>query len=149
MKKNPACPPRDAEDHGPSPARISFDTLSSRAQQRAQAAYDQIAMDEGLTGALTDAAARPLLDRAQEEIVRLAAAADALDDAAGEAGLSGEVAALRKRLREIARQSAAAPAPKAAVLARLQALRHDAEPDSPSQGTAIVSTADEDGETAS
>lgn len=149
MKKTTTNPPRHAEDPIISPAPIPFTALSGRAQQRAQAAYDQIAMDEGLTGALTDAAARPLLDWAQEEIIRLAAAADTLDDDAGEAWLDEKVAALRGRLRQVARQSAAAPAPKAAVQAHLRRLQQATDGDLASHGPPRAIAADQDGETAS
>jgi hypothetical protein len=96
---------------------------------------------------LTDDAARRLLDWARQEVVRLSAAAEDLEDAAGEAWLTAEMSALRERLRQIARQSAAAPAPEAAVQAQVQALQQERD-QGPPHGTAIARAADQDVETA-
>ena len=148
-KKTTANPPRPTEESATTPEPVSFDALPSRAQARAQAAYARIAGDEGLTGSLTDDAARRLLNWARQEVVRLAAAAEDLEDAAGEAWLTAEMSALRGRLRQIARQSAAAPAPEAAIQTHLLALQRERDQGPRSHGTAIAKAADQDAETAS
>ena len=77
-------------------------TLNSRARH----AFELIAGDAALTGALTDKAAQVLLDWALDEIQRLVAATREMEESAAQAALAPRIRHLRRYLRRIARNSA-------------------------------------------
>jgi hypothetical protein len=73
---------------------------------RALYAFELIAGDAALTGALTDEVARILLDWAHDEIRRLVATTQEMNDCAAQASLAPKIRHLRRYLRKTARKSA-------------------------------------------
>jgi hypothetical protein len=122
-----------------------LDALSAPIQARAERAYARIRGDEGLTGSLTDDVARRLLDWAREEVVRLAAATEAMEAGEADAWLAARVGELRHHLRQIARSSAAAPSPEEAV--RAQLLEAEPESDEEEKPGRLARSTDEGGTT--
>ncbi|MBN1248045.1 MAG: hypothetical protein JXC32_10335 [Anaerolineae bacterium] len=127
MKRETNARPRENKEAPAPSGAVSYAALSPAARARAQQAYERIAGDEGLTGSLPDAAARQLLNWAQHEIVRLAAATEGLDPDEAGAWLAPQLSDLRRRLRHMAQQSADAASPERAVQALLLAARTASE----------------------
>ncbi|MEA3397888.1 MAG: hypothetical protein U9R05_10540 [Chloroflexota bacterium] len=90
-------------------------TLDSRAHH----AFELIAGDAALTGALTDEAAQVLLDWALDETQQLVAATQEMEECAAQAALAPKIRRLRCYLREIARNSADEDNPTGALRALL------------------------------
>jgi protein-tyrosine phosphatase len=102
----------------PNPGPTNHDgALDARVQQ----AFERIAGDAGLTGDLTDAQAKALLAWAESEIRRLVQTTQGMEDARAWETLDPQLAALRRHLRDVARQSARAEHPMAALQAHLSA----------------------------
>ncbi len=80
--------------------------------RRTQKAYERIAADPNLTGALTDDAARILLNWAQDEVERLVAATAGMDEERAWDVLDPQLQRLRRHLRQAAEASADADRPK-------------------------------------
>jgi hypothetical protein len=76
-------------------------TLDSRAHR----AFELIAEDAALTGALEDEAARVLLDWALDETQQLVAATQEMEECAAQAALAPKIRRLRRYVRRIARNS--------------------------------------------
>lgn len=104
-----------------SPSGASLPSAPSAVDARAQRAFERIAGDAALTGALTDDDARLLLQWAKAEIRDLVAATQDMADDEADAHISDELQALRGELRTIARQSARADSPTTAIKAQLSA----------------------------
>ena len=99
----------------------TYSQAPSTLDARAQRAFERIAGDAALTGALTDEDARLLLQWAKSEIRELVAATQDMADDEADDQISDQLQALRDELRAIARQSARADSPTAAVKAQLSA----------------------------
>ena len=77
-------------------------TLNSRTRY----AFELIAGDAALTGALTDEAAQVLLDWALDETQKLVSATQEMEERAAQAALTPKIRRLRRYLRSVARNSA-------------------------------------------
>jgi len=77
-------------------------TLDSRAHR----AFELIAGDAALTGALPDEAAQVLLDWALDETQQLVAATQKMEERAAQVALAPKIRRLRRYVRRIARNSA-------------------------------------------
>jgi dual specificity MAP kinase phosphatase len=102
------------EDRRLDAARLSFGGASNPGgermhdymEKRRQMAFERIAGDPMLTGDLTDAEAKILLDWADEEAQRLAAQTAGMDEDAAWSHLDPRLRDLRRTLRRIAKESA-------------------------------------------
>ncbi len=94
-------------------------------EERCARAMERIIADPGLTNALTDGEARPLIAWAEERVRWLVRQTEGLDEEAAWAQLEPRLSILRRYVRRIAAESAGAPDPEAAVHATLGA--HTAE----------------------
>ncbi len=124
-RPNPA--PRIAAAPGNDPERSGNDGTLER---RVQWAYERIAADAGLTGALTDEQAKALLSWAESEVRRLAQSTLAMDETRARETLGAQLPVLRRHLRAVARQSARAEDPMDAIQSNLSVPRYP-EPDAP------------------
>ena len=84
-------------------------------QQRAQIAYERIAEDPNLTGALTDDAAHVLLRWSEDRIQRMVLETTGQDDERAQDVLDPKLRALRREVREMANAAADASDPVAQI----------------------------------
>jgi hypothetical protein len=92
-------------------------------QKRAALAMEHIHGDEGLTGDLTDPAARLLLGFAEQEVSRMVDETQDLDDESAFQQIGARVQELRRQLRQTAQESAKEVDPLSALQTRLSASR--------------------------